>query len=120
MQAVSATELSRMRSAAQGLMPTACTVRNKGAASDDSAGGTTYGAPTDTVTVCRIAPSGGRELEIAGKLTQQVSYTVRLPHGTTVSNTSQILIESTTYHVIAVMGGGSYATAVTALCTEAA
>jgi len=115
---LSASDLSTMRAAQQLTMLTACYVRRKSSTTDSQGGHTTTNS--DTATVCRIAPTGGDEAEIAAKLEAVTAYTITLPYGTDVLASDEIVIGSTVYAIRAVLDGGDMATAVRVIAVRSA
>lgn len=114
---LTAADLAAMQAIQEEAMPTSCTVTSPGTATDGP-GGRSYTSPTTATTTCRTTPSSGKELEIAGRLTEQISYTITLPYGTAIENEHTITAAGETYEVIAVLDEGSYATAVRVLAVK--
>jgi len=114
---LSAAELTAMRAVQQESMLTSCTVSTP-TSTPDGLGGQTDGTPSTTSTVCRVVPTGGRESEIAAQLTEQVSYTITLPYGTTITAESSVVVGGDTYRALAVLDGGTYATAIKVLAVK--
>jgi len=113
-----AAQLASARAAQQATMTTVCTVRTPGSPTPDGTGGASPGTPTDTATVCRVAPTGGQEAEIAAKLQAIGAYTIALPYGTVVDERYTIIIGSETYQVVAVLEHGNLATACRVIATR--
>ena len=107
-----------MASTAQELfLPTACTIsrRTLTAVGD---GTFTESWATASTTVCRDAATGGRELEVAAKLTTHRTRTVTLPHDADVRTADRIVIGARTLEVIALLGITGWVTALRVLCVE--
>lgn len=98
-------------------LPDSCT-RSRPQYSSDGRGGQTVGTPNTTTFACRIAPTSGRELEVAARLTSAVAYTVTLPAGSDVRAEDSLAVGGRTLQVIAVLAGGAWETARRVLCVE--
>ncbi len=114
---LSAADLAAMRTTQEAALPDTC-VRSRPQYSSDGRGGQTVGTPNTTTFACRIAPTSGRELEVAARLTSAVAYTVTLPAGSDVRAEDSLAVGGRTLQVIAVLAGGAWETARRVLCVE--
>ncbi|NLD42334.1 MAG: head-tail adaptor protein [Chloroflexi bacterium] len=114
---LSGAELAAMRAAQEAALPETCT-RLRPALADDGTGGRTAGPPSGETFACRLAPTGGREVEAAARLTSAVTYTVTLPAGADVRAEDTLAVGERRLEVIAVLGGGAWETARRVLCVE--
>ncbi len=116
MTILTADDLEIARTAQELFLPTACTISRR---TLTAVGDGTYTESTATVaTVCRDAATGGRELEIAAKLTAQSTRTVTLPHDADVRAEDQIIIGARTLKVLAILSITGWVTALRVLCSE--
>lgn len=114
---LSATDLATMRAAQAAALPNTC-VRTRVTLVSDSAGGYTE-MPTTVSYPCRVAPTSGRELEIAARVTSAVTLTVTLPHDASVLASDRLAVDGRTLQVVAALGGGAWQTALRVLAVEA-
>ncbi|AZF90297.1 MAG: head-tail joining protein [Phage 5P_3] len=112
-----AADLTWMRAAQAATMTTACTVRRTTNTADGLGGQTPSTA--SVATTCRLAPTGGQELEIAARLTALTTVTITLPYNTDVLAGDEIVIGAVVYRVIAVLAGGTIITALRTLAVRA-
>ena len=83
----------------------------------DGMGG--YSTTSSTASyACRIAPTSGRELEIAARLTSAVAFTVTLPHDADVTASDELVVSGRTLKIMAVLAGGAWQTALRVLAVE--
>jgi len=102
-------------------MRTTCTVRRRNLVSDGR-GGWTEGTPTDTETICRIAPFGHRsavsDALVGAQLSELTPFMISLPHDTDVQADDVILIDGETFAVQGLMNDHTHMTAVRAIATR--
>lgn len=115
---INSADLAQMRAAQEATMSQTATIMRATIASDSYGGQTVTRASAGAVK-CRVAPTGGREAQIAAKLTALVTWSVTIPYGADVQATDLLVLETgRTFQVEAVLGGGSVETARRAICTE--
>lgn len=114
---LTAAELAAMRTVQEAALPDSCT-RSRPNLSSDGRGGQIVGTPDTKAFACRVAPTTGREAEVAARLTSQVSYTVTLPAGSDVLAEDTLSVGGRVLQVIAVLAGGAWETARRVLCVE--
>ena len=110
-------DLAWMRAQQELLLPTACTISRR---TDTAVGDGTYTSAwaTASTTVCRDAATGGRESELAAKLTTQTTRTITLPHSADVRTADRIVIGTRTLEVIALLSITDMITALRVLAVE--
>ena len=114
---LSATDLTTMRAAQTAALPDTC-IRTRVTLVSDSAGGYTE-MPTTFPYACRVAPTSGRELEIAARVTSERTLTVTLPHDANVLASDRLAVGDRTLQVVAALEGGAWQTALRVLVVEA-
>ena len=114
---LSASDLTTMRAAQALALPDTATRTRKTYVSDGMGGQTA--SETTTSYACRIAPTSGRELEIAARLTSAVTFTVTLPYDVDVTADDELTVDGRTFKVVAVLAGGAWQTALRVLAVEA-
>lgn len=118
MTLLSASDLEMMRSAQESLRPTACTISRQTVTAVGDGTFTSVWATAST-TVCRDAATGGREIELAAKLTAHMTRTVTLPHDADVRTADRIVIGTRTLEVLALISITGWVTALRVLAVEA-
>ena len=113
---LSATDLATMRATQALALPDTATRTRKVEAPDGMGGYTT--ADSTTTYACRVAPTSGRELEIAARLTSAVAVTVTLPYNADVVASDTLTVNGRLYKVLAVLQGGAWQTALRVLAAE--
>jgi len=113
---LSATDLATMRATQALALPDTATRTRKIETPDGMGGYTT----TDSTTTyaCRIAPTSGRELEIAARLTSAVAFTMTLPYNADVVASDELVVSGRTLKIMAVLAGGAWQTALRVLAVE--
>ena len=114
---LSATDLTVMRAAQASALPDIATRTHKTYVSDGMGGQTASETTTDYA--CRIAPTSGRELEIAARVTSAVTFTITLPYDADVVADDELTVNGRTFKVVAVLVGGEWMTALRVLAVEA-
>ena len=115
---LTAEQLAAIRATREAAMTSTALIRPRTEGTDSS------GAPTESFTdgtsvKCRVgAPSGGMERAVADKLAPSLTVTITVPLGTVLAVGDQLVITGRTYTVQALYDGGSFGTALRALCTE--
>ena len=114
---LSATEVAAMRAIQGAALPDTATRTRKTYVSDGMGGQT----PSESTTsyACRLAPTSGRELEVAARVTSAVTFTVTLPYDADVVASDELTVNGRTFNVVAVLQGGTWATALRVLAVEA-
>jgi SPP1 family predicted phage head-tail adaptor len=84
----------------------------------DGMGGYTDSDVTTTYA-CRVAPTSGRELEIAARITSAVTVTITLPYDADAVADDELTVNGRLYKILAVLTGASWATALRVLAVEA-
>ena len=110
---LSAAEVAAMRAIQGEALPDTAT-RTRKALVPDGMGGHTETPSTETYA-CRIAPTSGRELEVAARVTSAVTFTVTLPYDADVVASDELTANGRTFNVVAVLQGGTWATALRVL-----
>jgi SPP1 family predicted phage head-tail adaptor len=98
-------------------LPDLCT-RSRPVLSDDGRGGQIVGTPDTRSYACRLAPTTGREAEVAARLVGKTTLTVTLPHDADVRAEDTLTVGARTLHVVAVLRGGAWQTALRVLAVE--
>ena len=106
-----------MRATLDASLPDTATVSRDTEVSD-GAGGWTVTTATSGPVACRVAPAGGREAVIAGKLDSVAAWTITLPALTDVTAKDRIVVGARTFEVAAVLGPRSWEIARRVLCLE--
>jgi SPP1 family predicted phage head-tail adaptor len=114
---LSAPDLAQMRATQALALPDTAT-RTRNVETPNGMGGYTQ-TPTTTTYACRIAPTTGRELEIAARLTSAVTYTVTLPYDADVVADDELTVNGRRFKIEAVLQGGAWQTALRLLAVEA-
>ena len=114
---LSASDLATMRTTQALALPDTATRTRKTYVSDGMGGQT----PSESTTsyACRLAPTSGRELEVAARITSAVTFTVTLPYDADVTADDVLTVNGRTLRVIAVLQGGAWQTALRVLAVEA-
>ena len=114
---LSASDLTAMRAAQALALPDTATRTRKTYVSDGMGGQT----PSESTTsyACRLAPTSGREVEVAARVTSAVTFTVTLPYDADVVASDELTVNGRTFNVVAVLQGGTWATALRVLAVEA-
>lgn len=87
---LSAAELTAIREAIEDLLPDTCHILSKTLTNDGSGGqSAAWGTATASVA-CRLDPINGVESQVGGVLQPYHSYTLTLPHGTTIKETYRV------------------------------
>jgi SPP1 family predicted phage head-tail adaptor len=113
---LSATEVAAMRAIQGEALPDTCS-RERVTLTADGTGGHTQKTDTQSYA-CRVAPTSGRDLEIAARLTSAVTFTVTLPWDADVISEDALLIGGRRLEVIAPLVGGAWQTALRVLAVE--
>lgn len=113
---LSATEVAAMRTIQGEALPDTCS-RERVTLTADGTGGHTQKTDTQSYA-CRVAPTSGRDLEIAARLTSAVTFTVTLPWDADVISEDALLIGGRRLEVIAPLVGGAWQTALRVLAVE--
>ena len=114
----SAANLATMRATQETALPDSCT-RSRPVLTADGTGGQTAGTPATATYACRLAATGGREVEIAAQLTAERTVTVTLPHDADIQAQDTLTVGGRTLQVIAVLAAGAWETARRVLAVEA-
>ena len=114
---LSSTDLATMR-AAQALALSDTATRTVSTYVSDGMGGQVASTST-TSYACRIAPTSGRELEVAARVTSAVAFTVTLPYDANVTADDTITVNGRILRVVAALQGGAWQTALRVLAVEA-
>jgi len=114
---ITAGELALERDDQELWLPDTAT-RTRAIETPDGMGGYTE-TPSTTTYACRIAPTSGRELEIASRLTSAVAFTVTLPYDADVAASDELVVGGRTLKIVAVLAGGAWQTALRVLAVEA-
>jgi head-tail adaptor len=104
---VSASELSAMRDAIEGLLPDTCYILS-GTATADGQGGVTTSWGTTGTAICRLDMVEGREQLAGGAIQSYLKYMLSLPFDTSLLPTNRIAIGSSTYEVKSINLGQSW------------
>jgi SPP1 family predicted phage head-tail adaptor len=113
---LSTTDLATMRATQAAALPDTAT-RTRSVQVPDGMGG--YTASTSTTDyACRIAPTSGRELEIAARLTSAMTVTVTLSYDADVEAGDTLTVNSRVFQVVAVLQGATWMTALRVLAVE--
>ena len=114
---LSASDLTTMRAAQAAALPDTATRTRKTYVSDGMGGQT----PSESTTsyACRLAPTSGRELEVAARVTSAVTFTVTLPYDADVVADDELTVNGRTFQIVAVLAGGAWQTALRVLAVEA-
>lgn len=86
-----------------------------------SGDGTSESWATVATVACRLSPNGSAATEALGaglSVRSAANWRVALPAGTDVRSSDRLVINARTFEVAGVLGGRSYATQTTAICTE--
>jgi hypothetical protein len=110
-------EVAAMRAIQGEALPDSC-VRTRVPLVADGAGGHMNGTPVMTPYPCRVAPAGGRELEIAARITSAVAMTVTLPWNADIISGDTLTIGGRILKVITPLVGGTTMTALRVLAVE--
>lgn len=113
---LSASDLTTMRAAQALALPDTATRTRKTYVSDGMGGQTP--STTTTSYACRLAPTSGRELEVAARVTSAVTFTVTLPHDADVVASDELTVGGRTLKIVAVLEGGAWQTALRVLAVE--
>mgnify|MGYP000981949564 CR=1 FL=1 len=114
---LSATEVAAMRAIQGEALPDTAT-RTRKALVPDGMGGHTETPSTETYA-CRIAPTSGRELEVAARITSAVTFIVTLPYDADVVADDELTVNGRTFQIVAVLRGEAWQTALRVLAVEA-
>ena len=117
MTLLSSATLTQMRAAQALALPDTAT-RTRSTYVSDGMGGQTPN-PMTASYACRIAPTSGRELEIAARITSAVTFTVTLPYDADVVADDALAVSGRMFKVEAVLQGGAWQTALRVLAVEA-
>jgi len=117
MTLLSSATLTQMRAAQAAALSDSAT-RTRSTYVSDGMGGQTASAST-TAYACRLAPTSGRELEIAARITSAVAFTITLPYDADVQADDVLTVSGRTFKVVAVLAGGAWQTALRVLAVEA-
>jgi len=114
---LSASDLTTMRAAQALALPDTATRTRKTYVSDGMGGQT----PSESTTsyACRLAPTSGRELEVAARVTSAVTFTVTLPYDADVVASDELTVNGRTFQIVAVLRGEAWQTALRVLAVEA-
>jgi SPP1 family predicted phage head-tail adaptor len=113
---LSADDLAAMRAIQGEALPDTAT-RTRKALVPDGMGGHTETPSTETYA-CRIAPTSGRELEVAARVTSAVTFTVTLPYDADVVASDELTVNGRTFQIVAVLRGEAWQTALRVLAVE--
>jgi head-tail adaptor len=108
MTALTASELSAMRSTIAELLPDTCTILSPTSTPDGYGGVTTAWGTATASVACRLDMKQGREQTSGGAVTPFTSYTLSLPYDATISATWRVVVSSVTYAVTSVNSGQSW------------
>ena len=111
-------ELAAMRAAQNETLPDVC-IRERPVLIANGAGGHTEGEPKTQQYMCRVAATGGRDLEVAARLTTERTLTVTLPYDADVVSSDRLRVGDRQLQVIAPLAGGTWMTALRVLAVEA-
>lgn len=113
-------ELTSMRSVQAEALPDSGIVYRLTRASDSMGGFTETWAAVGTAD-CRIAPSGGNESTVAGKLSSVDTWTLTFANGTDVRAADRVVVSAQTFAIETTAAGsadGSWQTAMRVVGTE--
>jgi len=114
---LSSNQIEVMRETQEAALPQTCT-RRRAVLIRDGRGGHTEGTSEEAEYVCRVAPTKGREIEIASRITSELTLTVTLPHDADVQPRDRLVIGDRELNVVAVLSGGTWTTALRVLAVE--
>lgn len=114
---LSTAQLDSMRVTLDESLPDTAVVKRDTLTSDGAGGYTTSEATVATVA-CRVAPSGGREAVIAGRLDAVATWTLTLPALTDVTAKDRIVVGTRTFEIAAVLDPRSWEIGRRVLCVE--
>ena len=114
---LSADDLDIMRATQAMALPNTATRTRRMYVSDGMGGQT----PSESTTsyACRLAPTSGRELEVAARVTSAVTFTVTLPYDADVVADDELTVNGRTFQIVAVLRGEAWQTALRVLAVEA-
>lgn len=111
MTALSAKELSDMRTIADDWLPDLCTIQTPTQSTGDMGGITESFANTYTSVACRVDPMGaGDESLVNEALEGQSGWWLNVPHDQDVDITYRVVHDSVTYQIKSVVDTQSYRT----------
>lgn len=116
-----ANTLKQIRADQARAMPDTCNVQRLTRASDGAGGWTQVWATVATGVACRLTPTGGHENVLASKIGEISTWTVTLPHATSVTAKDRLVLSGRTFYVSSTAAGGphgAWRTTVRAVCTE--
>jgi head-tail adaptor len=91
-------ELNRMRTMAGSALPGTAVIQSQAYVSDGGGGGSVTWSNSGTVP-CRIAPLGGDERLIGGRISPDADSVITLPWDTSVTEGSRIVASGGTFNV---------------------
>jgi SPP1 family predicted phage head-tail adaptor len=91
-------ELSRMRTVAGSALPDTCVISSQTYVSDGGGGGSITWTAAGTVP-CRVAPLGGDERLLGGRISPDADTVITLRHDATVTPSSRLVANGGTYNV---------------------
>jgi head-tail adaptor len=98
---LTATELARLRADSETLMPDAAT-RHAQAVVSDGGGGFTETFTAAGTFSCHVAPIGGGERVVGGRISDRTTHVLSVPAGTTISAADRVVVDGKTFEVTAV------------------
>jgi hypothetical protein len=101
-------ELASMRTEINKLLPDTCTIYTSTVTPDSMGGFTTAWTAAGTVA-CRLDADLAGEGLLGGAVQPYERYTLTVPQGTTITGGNQVKIGSTTYNVVGINLGPSWA-----------
>jgi hypothetical protein len=106
---IPADELAGMRAEINHLLPDTCTILSVTRTSNGSGGFTESMGTVSAGVACRLDFMSGSEAIVAQALTPLSRWELTVPTGTSITQTSRILIGGNTYNVLSVDTGKSWA-----------
>lgn len=113
MTALSAKELSDMRTVADDFFPDTCTIQTPTTSTGSMGGSTTTYANTYTGVACRVDPLGlspGSEALVNAALEGQSGWWLNVPYDQDIDITYRVVHSSVTYEIKSVVDTHSYST----------